>query len=508
MAGRHAARIPTRHRRAGGGRAWGRPLTALGVGAAVITAVPGAAYAVWSATGFGSGFGLTGTLSAPTSVSATALSPSAIRIVWSPPTSGAAPTGYRVVRNGSTTPVCTVTAATTSCDDTGLAELTAYSYVVTSTLGSWTADAGQVGATTTSNDKTAPAVAYATTPTTPTSGVFTTSPVGVKLTATDDAGGSGVASITYTVDDAAPVTVQAATASFSVSTEGAHTVTYTATDAAGNTSASVTKTFTIDTVAPTVTVVPEAAATNTSPVRFTVTFSEPVTGFDATDVTLGGTATAATTTKTVTGSGASYVVSVGGLSGNGTVTVQVAAGAATDAAGHPSAAGSGSATYDTVAPTMTDVQGTAATPDGRIDVGDGLRLTFSEAVRPGSILTGWDGTATAIEMRLSNGNGGSSDKLSFSSNGTTLSALGTVDLKQTGYASGNVVFAATARVVDGRTVEITLGSPISGAAFLGTQSNPMSMVWSITTGGALDLAGNKVADGSTVTETGSKDRDF
>lgn len=76
--------------------------------------------------------------------------------------------------------------------------------------------------------------------------------------------------------------------------------------------------------------------TGTSPVNFTVTFSEAVTGFDSSDVIVGGTAGA--TTAVVTGGPTAYNVAVSGMTGNGTVTIDVPAGAAEDADGNPSAA--------------------------------------------------------------------------------------------------------------------------------------------------------------------------
>jgi CSLREA domain-containing protein len=78
---------------------------------------------------------------------------------------------------------------------------------------------------------------------------------------------------------------------------------------------------------------PGAAAT------FAVVFSEPVTGFDVSDVLLTG-STAAWQDLTVTGSGASYLVSVVPIS-VGYVVVDVPQGAATDAAGNPSDASTG-----------------------------------------------------------------------------------------------------------------------------------------------------------------------
>ena len=79
-----------------------------------------------------------------------------------------------------------------------------------------------------------------------------------------------------------------------------------ANDAAGNASTASTSTdntVTVDAIAPTVTInqaAAQAGSTNASPITFTATFSEPVSGFIAADVTITGTA-GGTKTVTVTG---------------------------------------------------------------------------------------------------------------------------------------------------------------------------------------------------------------
>ena len=83
-----------------------------------------------------------------------------------------------------------------------------------------------------------------------TGGAWYRSAVTVALTAADNAGGSGVASITYAVDGGAPVLVAGAAASVPVSVSGAHSVTYFATDGAGNTEATRTLAVNIDTSKP------------------------------------------------------------------------------------------------------------------------------------------------------------------------------------------------------------------------------------------------------------------
>lgn len=118
--------------------------------------------------------------------------------------------------------------------------------------------------------------------------------------------------------------------------------------------------FTVDTDPPTVTINQAATQgdpTNTSPINFTAVFSEPVTGFDGTDVTLGGTAGA--TTATVTGGPTTFNVAVSGMIGDGTVAASIAAGVAQDVAGNSNAASTSTdntVTYDATPPVVSSVQ--------------------------------------------------------------------------------------------------------------------------------------------------------
>ena len=93
-----------------------------------------------------------------------------------------------------------------------------------------------------------------------------------------------------------------------------YTVRSRAIDNAGNTQTTPdSKTFDYDSTAPSVTVERSAGqsdSTNSLPMRWAVSFTEPVTGFDASDVTRGGTSTGGTVS--VTGSGASYEISLAG----------------------------------------------------------------------------------------------------------------------------------------------------------------------------------------------------
>jgi len=80
--------------------------------------------------------------------------------------------------------------------------------------------------------------------------------------------------------------------------------------------------------------------TNASPINFRVTFSEPVTGFDETDVDVGGTAgaTTAVVTEISPNDGTTYHVAVSGMMLDGDVTASVIADAAEDGTGNKSTA--------------------------------------------------------------------------------------------------------------------------------------------------------------------------
>lgn len=80
----------------------------------------------------------------------------------------------------------------------------------------------------------------------------------------------------------------------------------------------------------------QADPATTSPVHFTAVFSEPIVGFTAADITLGGTAgaTTATITEITPNDGTTFDVAVSGMTTNGTVTASLAADVVTDAEGN------------------------------------------------------------------------------------------------------------------------------------------------------------------------------
>jgi CSLREA domain-containing protein len=114
-----------------------------------------------------------------------------------------------------------------------------------------------------------------------------------------------------------------------------------------------------------------------SPVNFTVQFSEAVNGFDASDVILSGTANP--TTAVVTGSGSTYNVAVSGMTTNGTVAMQVRANAVTDQVGNPTVASNQVTVTYRPYPTVTIDQATGqADPASAVPIN--FTVVFSEVV--------------------------------------------------------------------------------------------------------------------------------
>ncbi len=118
-------------------------------------------------------------------------------------------------------------------------------------------------------------------------------------------------------------------------------------DAAGNANeASDAASIGIDRTRPTTTVsAAQSSPTNASTIRFTVNFSKPVTGFEARDVAVSGTAPHGGV-EGFAGGGSLYSFGVS-PTGDGTILVDIAAGAAQDAAGNNNtAAGRLAIAYD------------------------------------------------------------------------------------------------------------------------------------------------------------------
>ncbi|HIK11274.1 MAG TPA: DUF4347 domain-containing protein [Oscillatoriaceae cyanobacterium M33_DOE_052] len=123
------------------------------------------------------------------------------------------------------------------------------------------------------------------------------------------------------------------------------------------------KNLIIDGIAPTVTInqaVGQTDPATTSPINYTVTFSEAVTGFNAADISFTGSTASGTLTPTITGSGTTYNVAVSGMTSSGTVVPTIIANAATDTAGNNNTASTSTdntVTYNTI-PTVSNISKT------------------------------------------------------------------------------------------------------------------------------------------------------
>ena len=158
-----------------------------------------------------------------------------------------------------------------------------------------------------------------------------------------------------------------------------------------------------------------------------------------------------------------------------------------------------------------DVQTTNSGTAGRLNAGDRIVLTYTSAVNPTTILTGWNGAATTVAARtvdgLSLGRTNTDD--TFSVDGTS---LGTVNLRgnfvrknKTLTLAGSTMTASTATVngVAATVVTITLGTPVGSAA---TASTLGALV--CTPRAALSTTTGAACSNTPATESGIADKDF
>jgi hypothetical protein len=308
--------------------------------------------------------------------------------------------------------------------------------------------------------------------------------------------------------------------------EGAYTLRALATDAAGNTSSAST-TFSIDNTAPTVAITfPVNGSTYTANTYNTGCATSGVCGTSSDAVTVSsvkvsilqvsagksynGSNWTSSTEVQLTATGTtnwSYAIASSVYPADGSYTVKAYA---TDSAGNVTTATS-TFTRDTTAPTGTDVQSAnkAGGTAGRAEQGDTITYTFSEAISPGSILSGWNGTSTPVYVRITNG-GASNDTLTIlDSSDTTQLPLGSLNLGRTDYVTTTSDFGgsganAGSMVMSGNTIIITVGkAPASGVT---TAAGTGIMIWT-PSASATDLAGNACST-TNATETGTSDTDF
>jgi hypothetical protein len=157
---------------------------------------------------------------------------------------------------------------------------------------------------------------------------------------------------------------------------------------------------------------------------------------------------------------------------------------------------------DNTAPAAVDVQSTNVSGGtvGHLDLGDTLTLTYSETIDPYSILAGWTGAATGVEVTLTDGGvANDSVKISTAVASPVQLPLGTIALGSKGYlttGTGNTVTygavgsaTPTTMTRTGSSITITLGTPSGPSS---TSTTPAAMTWTPSTS-ATDIAGNATA---------------
>jgi hypothetical protein len=193
---------------------------------------------------------------------------------------------------------------------------------------------------------------------------------------------------------------------------------------------------------------------------------------------------------------------------------------ATDGASNSATRSDLSVTVDNTAPTASDVQAqNNSSIVGRAQPGDTMTLTFSEPIEPSSVVSGWNGGATNVVVRMINGGLlglGDDDVQIYNAGDSAALPLGRVDLRRpdyvTGLLGGILKFGATGTAstmtMSGNSITITLGTQSAvglgvdaiTAAATGTMNWPPSA-------SATDRAGNAVST-TAVDESGAADKEF
>ena len=198
-------------------------------------------------------------------------------------------------------------------------------------------------------------------------------------------------------------------------------------------------------------------------------------------------------TRTATRSGTSRSTTATTLSA-GTYTAQASQ---TDTSGNTGTSSANTFVVDTTKPTATSVSAVNKTGGtaGKIEAGDTVTFTYSEAIDPTSVLAGWDGSSTSVKVSFTNSSNNDTFTVLDSSGGANVH-LGSVA------TGGNYVTAATSftstmvRAAGGASIVVTLGTPSNVASGAVAAKN---VVWTVGSG-IKDLAGNTITAG-TWTET-------
>jgi chitinase len=246
----------------------------------------------------------------------------------------------------------------------------------------------------------------------------------------------------------------------------------------------------------------DGSATNDTTPAFVGT-ADTATG-DSSTVTIkvySGTSTAGTLVQTKAGtrSGSSFNFSLTTALAQGTYT---AVATQTDTSSNTGTSNPVTFKVDTTAPTASSVsaENKAGGTAGKIEAGDTITFTYSEAITATSVWSGWNGASTNVRVRFTSSGNDTFTILDTSSNATI--NLGSVATNGD-YVSATTTFASTmVRSADGTQIIVTLGTPTNVQS---SASPGRNMSWT-PSANIRDLAGN--AGSTTVFNETSSDVDF
>jgi hypothetical protein len=168
-----------------------------------------------------------------------------------------------------------------------------------------------------------------------------------------------------------------------------------------------------------------------------------------------------------------------------------------------------SVNVDNTVPTGSDVQttNTAGGTTGKPELGDVLRVTYSEPIEPISIQAGWTGAAAGVVVRIADGGAGNDILTVRNAANSAQLPIGSVNLGRGDYVTATRDFGASGTASQmaqtGNVIAITLGTASGTTA---TAAATAAMIWT-PSATATDTAGN-ASTTTAKTETGTADRDF
>ncbi|MFN2471063.1 MAG: DNRLRE domain-containing protein [Gaiellaceae bacterium] len=154
-------------------------------------------------------------------------------------------------------------------------------------------------------------------------------------------------------------------------------------------------------------------------------------------------------------------------------------------------------------PYAVDMQATnGGATVGKPEAGDTIAYTYSEELDAASILSGWNGSSTAVTLRIMDNGGSDFGVAVWNAANTAQLPLGTFDLLGD-YIGADASFNAT-MVKSGATITVTLGALASGT--VKTETAGKTVNWNPSSG-PRDLTGNYAPTWSAA-ESGAVDVEF